>query len=516
MLVLKLFQISSGNGGKMALVLRRPILVGGIVLSFGLWILESFQHSLIEMGEYVVLAAIALGAGFWWFQSRKVTSLDLSPLAAPLARETVEREIAKAELAIDQLESETSDPEAIASLRQQVVSITADLERQELHLVVAGGKNTGKTTLIEELESNWLAQQQGKITLKETPALFVATDKATEDDRSPLSPSLPPSLSLPSPCDLLLFLTAGDLTGSEFQLLQQAAAEHQRTLLIFNKQDQYLPEERALLRQQLQKRTAGMLKPEDVVAIAAAPGQVKVRQHQADGTVKEWMEQPNSDLLNLAPRLGSILTQERQQLVWAGTWRSAVALKAEAKEILNRVRRDRALPAIEQYQWIAAATAGANPVPALDLLATAAINAQLIMDLAAIYQQKFSFSQAQTMAETLGKLMLKLGLVELSTSTIAGILKSNAVTFAAGGLVQGVSAAYLTRLAGLSSIEYFQAQEPNAEAHSLNFDKLGETLQKVFQQNQRLALLQSFAQQAAARILPASLQTQAAIEPTVI
>ncbi|MBW4622142.1 MAG: DUF697 domain-containing protein [Cyanosarcina radialis HA8281-LM2] len=497
----------------MALALRRPILVGGIILSFGLWMLESFQHSLMDMGEYVVLAAIALGAGCWWFQSHKVASIDLSPLAAPLARETVEGEIDRANLAIDQLESETSDAEAIASLRQQVAKVTADLERQELHLVVAGGKNMGKTALIKELESNWLPQQHRKITFTETPALFVATDEAKEDKKSSPSPPLPLSPS-PFPCDLLLFLIAGDLTESEFQLLQQAAAEHQRMLLVFNKQDQYLPEERALLRQQLQKRTAGILKPEDVVSIAAAPGQVKVRQHQADGTIKEWMEQPNSDLLNLAPRLGDILTQERQQLVWASTWRSAVALKAEAKEILNGVRRDRALPVVEQYQWIAAATAGANPVPALDLLAAAAINAQLVMDLAAIYQQKFSFSQAQTMAETLGKLMLKLGLVELSTSTIASILKSNAVTFAAGGLVQGVSAAYLTRLAGLSSIEYFQAQEPNAESHLLNFDKLGETLQKVFQQNQRLALLQSFAQQAAARILPASLQPQAAIEQT--
>jgi uncharacterized protein (DUF697 family) len=69
---------------------------------------------------------------------------------------------------------------------------------------------------------------------------------------------------------------------------------------------------------------------------------------------------------------------------------------------LNQVRRDRALPIIEQYQWIAAAAAFANPVPALDLLATAAISAQVVSDLGAIYQQKFSLQQAQAAAKTWG------------------------------------------------------------------------------------------------------------------
>jgi len=37
-----------------------------------------------------------------------------------------------------------------------------------------------------------------------------------------------------------------------------------------------------------------MLSPEEVVGIAAFPAPVKVRQHQADGSVQEWMEQPET------------------------------------------------------------------------------------------------------------------------------------------------------------------------------------------------------------------------------
>jgi uncharacterized protein (DUF697 family) len=176
------------------------------------------------------------------------------------------------------------------------------------------------------------------------------------------------------------------------------------------------------------------------------------------------------------------------------------------------VRRDRALPVIEQYQWIAAAAAFANPVPALDLLATAAISAQIITDLGEIYQQKFSLQQAQAAAKTLGSLMLKLGLVELSTQAVGGILKGNAFTYVAGGAVQGVSAAYLTRLAGLSLIEYFQqeASENSATGQAFNLDRLGQTLQKVFQQNQRSAFLQGFVKQVVGRLMPESRQAEPA------
>ncbi|MBD1945701.1 YcjF family protein, partial [Coleofasciculus sp. FACHB-712] len=131
-----------------------------------------------------------------------------------------------------------------------------------------------------------------------------------------------------------------------------------------------------------------------------------------------------------------------------------------------------------------------------------------VMDLGNLYQQKFSIQQAQAIAGTMGSLMLKLGLVELTTQTVGGVLKSNAITFVAGGAVQGVSAAYLTRLAGLSLIEYFQAQEAatTSEGRPLNLDQLRETLQKVFQQNQRVAFLQGFVKQAVARLVPESPQ----------
>ncbi|HAZ48224.1 MAG TPA: hypothetical protein DCZ55_28150 [Cyanobacteria bacterium UBA11371] len=478
-------------------VMRRPILIGGIGLSFSLWALESFHHSLDQVDEWGMLGALALGAGFWLFRKQgKIVQLQLD--APPVDREAAEKAIAKVETVISQLEAEAQNHNAIPQLREKVAQLKAELDRKELTLAVTGGKTTGKTTLIHLLAESLVSHLKQSVTIKETPALFTGNGDDT-------------ALDVAIASDLVLFVTNGDLTDSEFEFIQQLKAANQRVLLVFNKQDQYLPADREVVLQQLQQRMGG-----DVVAIAASPKAVKVRQHQEDGSVNEWLEEQTPEITALTAQISQILAQESQQLVIATTWRKAGVLKAEAKGVLNGVRSDRAMPQIEQYQWIAAAAAFANPVPALDLVATGAINAQLVMDLSNIYQQKFSLEQAKTVAGTMGSLMLKLGLVELSSQAITGILKSHAVTFVAGGAVQGVSAAYLTRLAGLSLIEYFQEQEISVEeSRSLNVEKLGETLKKVFQENQRTAFLQGFVKQAVARILPeSSAQKQLAAEAT--
>ncbi|MFN9560704.1 MAG: YcjF family protein, partial [Dolichospermum sp.] len=256
--------------------------------------------------------------------------------------------------------------------------------------------------------------------------------------------------------------------------------------------------ERATVLQSLKQRLGV-----NVVGTAACPVAVKVRKHQEDGSFQEWIEQPMPDIQQLTQQLGAIIEQQGEQLVCNTTHRQVLLLKSQAKNCLNGLRCDRSVPIIEQYQWIAAAANFANPVPGLDLLATAAINAQMVIDLGNIYQQKISWEQGQQIARTMGSLMLKLGLVELSTKAVTGILKTNVATFVAGGMVEGVSAAYLTRVAGLSLIEYFQEQEIALESgDALNLEKLRQVLPTVFQQNQKMAILEAFVKQGVKRLLP--------------
>ncbi|MBH8561995.1 DUF697 domain-containing protein [Nostoc sp. CENA67] len=471
----------------MVVKLQRPILVGGLGLSFSLWILQSWHHSIVQLSEFGLLSALAVGGGLWLFQQNRPKG-SLEQLDGIVAdRITVENAIAKAEAVINQLTQEAENHPALEPLREKVAQLILELDRQEIKVAVTGGKSVGKSTLIQLLSGGWQERQQKVSFYKTAPLFREAGDKSHVAAFAELNQA-----------DFILFLTNGDLTDSEFQTLQQLKAANQPTILVFNKQDQYLADERASVLLSLKQRMQN-----NVVATAASPVPIKVRKHEVDGSVQEWTEQPAPDIQQLAQQLNEVLAQQAQQLVWTTALRKARLLKAEAKNWLNEIRCDRATPVIEQYQWIAAAAAFANPVPALDIVATAAINAQMVMDLGNIYQQKFSLEQAQTVAGTMGSLMLKLGLVELSTQAVSTVLKSNAVTFVAGGVVQGVSAAYLTRVAGLSLVEYFEQQEIAIDSgNALNLDKLRQTLQKVFQQNQQMAFLQGFVKQGVKRLLP--------------
>lgn len=466
--------------------LHKPILVGGLGLSFSLWMLDTWHDSIVQVGEFALLSALAVGGGLWLLQkNHPQMGEQLNDIVVD--RSSVESAIAKTEVIINQLAQEIVNHPSLTTLHEQLQELRLELDRQEIQIAVTGGKSVGKSTIIQTLK-NLEALSTNSLHFVETAPLFTEVNENSDAV----------TLSELQKSDFVLFITNGDLTDSEFQIWQQLQAVKQSVLLVFNKQDQYIVDERGTIVQSLKNRVSS-----NIVATSASPLPVKVRKHETDGSVQEWMEQPTPNIQELTEKLTQILAQQKQQLVCTTTMRKLLLLKAEAKNCLNSIRRDRSTPIIEQNQWIAAAAAFANPVPALDILATAAINAQMVIDLGNIYQQKISLEQAQQVAGTMGSLMLKLGLVELSTRAITGILKTNAVTFVAGGVVEGVSAAYLTRVAGLSLVEYFEEQEIALETgNGLNLEKLRQVLQNVFQQNQKITVLEAFVKQGIKRLLP--------------
>ena len=470
----------------MTVQLRRSLMFGGVGLTLSVWLFENVSHSL---GEWA--PAIVIGSGIAWLFLQFQPNDSVKSNAAPVSLTTVKTALADAEGVINQLAVEVSDrtidgnTQQLSDLRSQINQITTELQRDQIRLVVMGGKSVGKTSLTQLLQSTWASELSQELSLSDTPELFAATEAGIVAERD--------AWKLARSADLILFLTNGDLTASQLQVMQRLSAAHKRIVLILNKQDHYLPDEQQLLLNQLRQRADKILTSQDVIAIATNPKPQKVRQHQPDGSIKEWLETPAPQISGLTDRLSQILMQEGTQLVLASSFGTVNEIKTEAKKALNTVRRDRAIPLIDQAQWIVATTAFANPFPALDLLAAAAVNAQMVMDLSKLYQQKFSLSQAKTIATTMASLMVKLGVVEVSTQAIGTILKTNIVTYMAGGLLQGVSAAYLTRLAGLTLIEYFEGDIPNGVVKP---DLLQQIIEKIFQQNRRLPFLQAFVRQA--------------------
>jgi uncharacterized protein len=464
----------------MGVQIQKPILIGGLAISAGLLGLDVIGHTVASNGNTLMLGAMAIGGGYWWWSSRQSTAIKRP---VQIDQSTLATGIAQVKLIADRLTVEGGSPEALC---QELDRALQQANRQHYRVAVTGGARVGKTSVIAALPATDFISTH-PLEFTETPALF-EIDGAEAKITAAIQQS-----------DLVVFVTNGDLTATEFAYLNQLP---QRAMVVLNKQDQLTPVDRDTVYQNIQRTVASFTK--EVVTIAAKPSAIKVRAISATGEVQESIEQPLVEINSLTNSLHQLLATEGAQLILTTTYWDVDRIKNSGKAQLNGLRRARALPIIEQRQWIAGATAFANPLPALDLLATAAVNAQTIVDLSAIYQQPFSIELGQSAASAMGSLLLKLGVVEFSTQAIGSILKTNAVTYVAGGLVQGMSAAYLTRIVGLTLMEYFADQDILAAQPQpvWNPDRFGTLLNQVFQANQRLVVMQEFVQQGIQRLMP--------------
>src|SRR5262249_9726440 len=124
-----------------------------------------------------------------------------------------------------------------------------------------------------------------------------------------------------------------------------------------------------------------------------------------------------------------------------------------------RVARDcrkRAMAIIERHQWLAAVTAFANPVLALGPMAAGAVQLRMLSEIAAVYDVQLSAEYIEEVGRQIVQTVFNLGMAEAAASVLGGLLKFNPAGFMAGGVIQAVTMAYLTRLTGASFLEYVE------------------------------------------------------------
>jgi len=441
----------------------RPILVGGLGLS-GLLAVWAGLGGAAETGDgFGTLGLTAIGLGAWWWRRRRS-----APPAAPAEllsddREGAMQAIGRLSVAIERLELEfaRSDrddlrddrptaadraiaPE-IARLAADRDALTAALDRDTIRVAVVGAPLVGKSAIVRELAAARSRTDAAKpaaptIAWSETdiramrPSADTATN-ASADASTDIDRHHPMLLA-----DCVLYAIDGDLTASERERIERLVRANQTVFVAWNKSDTLRRPDRDRVLNSIRHQLADLVPAERICAIAAAPrGEVEI-----------------------APLLAMLETtaiETHPGLVWQQTQRAANLAIADARAALNILRRRRAEPLVRRYQLVAATATIANPIPSLDLLASGSIGAQLLIDLGKIYHRNLSLDRARTAFDAIAELLLKLGLVELSTQAIAGILKHNPVTFIAGSTVQGLSAAYLTHAIGESAIRYFETEE---------------------------------------------------------
>lgn len=339
---------------------------------------------------------------------------------------------------------------------------------RRFHVVVLGTGPVGKTALVNALlgrsagetgatmgttargrtETHVVEGVEGTLLLTDTPGLGEAGADGTAREAE--------ARELAFQADLLVFVVDQDLGRADHRTIAEMAREGKRLIVALNKKDRLTEDDREAILAKLRERLVGLVPPEDVVAVAADPSPITVRVRRPDGTTETALEEEPPDLEALEARVAAILHREGEALQAGNLLLRARRLERAERARIARERRKKAMAIIERHQWLAAATAFANPVLALGPMAAGAVQLRMLSEIAAVYDVQLSAEYIEQVGRQMVQTLFKLGMAEVAAGVLGGLLKFNPVGFMAGGVVQAVSMAYLTRLTGGSFLEYVE------------------------------------------------------------
>ncbi len=456
-----------------------------IWLGLGIAGIAAISNALFSLEhDWHLLSILTMAAGgSLLFVNARRSWATVTKQSPEMNRDALERELQR----VQQLSFKIGDANLRAQVQNKAAAIAKNLQKNHFQIVIFGTGSVGKTAVInalldrtagktdsvigttiarqeyrhfdQKLDQKFEHKFKRQISLIDTSGIQEMGQMGRQREGLAIQDA--------QNADLLIFVTAGDLTSTEYQELERLARLGKRLILAFNKTDLYLPSDRQLILEQLQNHTKSFLPAIDIVTIAAKPNPIKVRQYansdignlgNTELALQEWWEELPADIASLKERIESILSNEWEELLIRNTHLQIEGLLQEIETAINQQRRQDAKVIIKRYQAIAATTVFANPIPAIDLLAGAAINTQMLMDIAKIYERPLNWSQARQYALIIAQNLLQLGCVEVATSAIAAFLKVNALTYAIGGSMQAFTAAYLTHIGGMSFVEYLEIQ----------------------------------------------------------
>jgi uncharacterized protein (DUF697 family) len=196
--------------------------------------------------------------------------------------------------------------------------------------------------------------------------------------------------------------------------------------------------------------------------------------------------QPEPEVEPLLRRIAAVLHADGEELIADNLLLQCRQLGEASRQLLDQQRRRDAEGLVDRYMWIGAGVLAVTPLPGLDLLGTAAVQAQMVMEIGRLYGVNLTKSNAQDLALTVGRSLAGLGLVKGGVALLGSALSLNLPALLVSRAVQAVSAAWLTRLAGRSFIVYFQQGQDWGDGG------LPEVLQREYDLNRREGVLKRF------------------------
>lgn len=363
----------------------------------------------------------------------------------------------------------------LASDFARIETMLERLERGELHVAVFGRVSTGKSALGNALLG------------REAFAVGVLHGTTTDAERAPLDEAQHDGLVLidtpgineldgearerlafevAEVSDLVVFVADGDLTREELDALKTLAATQRPLLLALNKADRYGADELHDLLEHLRLRVAGLVRAEDVLAVAARPAPQRVVEIDPHGRehVREQARAP--DVAALRERLLAIAAREGKALSAINAGLYAGRLTDQVSARIAQTRQAVAAKLIRQYCLAKGVAVALNPIPVADLLAAAGLDAAMVVQLSRVYGLPLTRAESgrlvAVISAQLAALMGAIWGMQLVASALKGISAGLSVLVTAAA--QGALGWYATVLIGRAAERYLVAGKSWGEA----------------------------------------------------
>jgi uncharacterized protein len=392
------------------------------------------------------------------------------------------------------------------TLLSRSIEIEQNLQRGGLTIAVFGTGSAGKTSLINALVGRMVGEVGAtmgtttvgathkfklkgitrEILILDTPGILEAGDAGTDRERE--------ARKLATEADLLLFALDGDLRQSEYKPLMDLITIGKRSMIVLNKIDLLTERDLEIILASLRQKLQGLIASSDIIAVAANPQIVTL---ETGERVK-----PEPDVMPLIKHLAAVVRAEGDDLLADNILLQSQRLGEETRQLVDNQRRREAEKIVDRFQWIGAGVIAVTPLPVIDMLATAAVNAQMVVEIGKVYGCEINAERGRELALSLAKTLIGLGVLKGAISIVATALEFTVVGLIAGRAIQGVSAAYLTRIAGKSFIEYFRRDQNWGDGG------IAAVVQEQFQLERKDEFVKAFIRDAMTRVVK-PLQMQA-------
>ena len=392
--------------------------------------------------------------------------------------------------AVDQLLERIRDAVQKEALQQERQRVAAELERGDLVVVVFGTGSAGKTSLIRALLNDVVGQVGAAmgstgacvsyrlrlqnlsrgLKLVDTPGILEAGSEGQRREQLARSEA--------ANADLLVLVVDGDLRAAEQDVFSALSQLGKRLLLVLNKCDLRGQEEERRLLALLRRRCQGRIAAEDVIATSSAPQSVQMPGGKP--------LQPEPEIDALLRRIAQVLHSDGEELIADNILLQSRRLSDAGRRLLSEQRQQDAESVVDRYSWISAGVIAATPLPGVDLLGAAAVNAQMVVEIGRIYGVSLSRAAAQELAVSVGRTLASLGVIKGGMGLISAALSLNLPALVLSRAVQAVGAGWLTRVAGRSFITYFQQDQDWGDGG------IQEVVQRQYDLNRRDSALQAF------------------------